>query len=152
MTSSDPAREALQITIEPDPALEARRVVEEGLLAFNVEVIGDPRSVAVGVFVRGETGVVRGGLTGRIRWEWLYIEKFWLPASLREQGLGSRLLREAEAFALERGCRGAYIDTFEYQALPFYQKQGYELFGVLEDYPPGYRQYYLRKRLRDQPP
>ena len=29
--------------------------------------------------------------------------------------------------------------------LPFYQKLGYELYGTLEGYPPGYRQYYLRK-------
>ena len=38
-----------------------------------------------------------------------------------------------------------YLDTFEYQALPFYRKLGYELYGTLDGYPPGCRQYYLRK-------
>src|SRR5918911_5447760 len=129
---TEPAREPLHVTIEPDPAADARAVVEQGLLEFNVGVIGDPHFVGVGVFVRGEDGRVRGGLVGRIRWEWLYVEKFWLPDELRGLGLGSRLLREAEAFALERGCRGAFLDTFEYQALPFYAKLGYQVFGTLE--------------------
>lgn len=41
----------------------------------------------------------------------------------------------------------AALDTFEYQARPFYEKLGYQLFGTLDGYPPGYRQFYLRKRL-----
>ena len=53
----------------------------------------------------------------------------------------------AESRARERGCIGVYLDTFEYQARPFYERLGYELFGTLEGYPPGYRQYYLAKRL-----
>ncbi len=50
-----------------------------------------------------------------------------------------------EEFARREGCLGTYLDTFEYQALPFYEKLGYEQLGVLEGYPPGYRQYHLKK-------
>jgi GNAT superfamily N-acetyltransferase len=62
-------------------------------------------------------------------------------------GHGSRLLREAEAFALARGCRNAYVDTFDHQARPFYERHGNALFGTLEGYPPGSRQHFLRKDL-----
>jgi hypothetical protein len=41
---------------------------------------------------------------------------------------------------------GVYLDTFEYQARPFYEKLGYDVFGTLDGYPPGYRQYHLAKR------
>ena len=58
----------------------------------------------------------------------------------------------AESRARERGCIGVYLDTFEYQARPFYERLGYELFGTLEGYPPGYRQYYLAKRLAPPAP
>jgi GNAT superfamily N-acetyltransferase len=53
----------------------------------------------------------------------------------------------AEDHARSRGCIGSYLDTFEYQARPFYEKIGYEVFGTLEGFPPGYRQFFLSKRL-----
>ena len=127
----------------PDPGDE--QVVLDGLLAFNVSYIGDPGFRPVGCFLRDDAGDVLGGLLGYVRWRWLYIAKFWLPESLRGQGHGRRLMQEAERWAWSQECLGVYLDTFEYQALPFYEKLGYETFGVLEGYPPGYRQYFLRK-------
>ena len=56
-------------------------------------------------------------------------------------------MQGAEELALSRGCTDAILDTFEYQARPFYEKLGYPVYATLEGYPPGYRQYYLRKRL-----
>src|SRR5919201_4305290 len=139
----------MRITVDEDPRPEERRVVVDGLLAFNVAVIGDPEFVSFGVFLRDDDGAARGGLLARIQWRWMYVEKFWLPAELRGGGAGSRLLRAAEQYARSRGCVGAYLDTFEFQALPFYEKQGYTLFGTLDGYPPGYRQFFLRKSLGD---
>lgn len=53
-----------------------------------------------------------------------------------------------EAHAVEQGCVAIRLDTLEFQALPFYEKLGYQVFGVLDGYPPGYRQYHLSKQLR----
>ena len=136
---------ALRVTVDETPAGHDAQVVLDGLLAFNVAVLGDPDYRALGCFVRDGDGRVLGGLLGHLRWRWLYVSKLWVPDALRGQGWGSRLLAAAEAFAWRHGCLGAYLDTFEYQALPFYEKQGYELFGTLEGYPPGYRQFFVRK-------
>jgi GNAT superfamily N-acetyltransferase len=73
------------------------------------------------------------------------VAKLWVAAEARGAGHGSALLAAAEAEAWARGCLGVHLDTFEYQALPFYQRHGYELFGTLDGYPPGYRQFYVRK-------
>jgi GNAT superfamily N-acetyltransferase len=137
-----------RVSVEEDPAPADKQVVVDGLLAFNVGYIGDPGVTPMAVFLRGADGEVLGGLLGRVKWRWLYIEKFWLPDSLRGQGHGSRLLAAAEDFAAARGCLGVHLDTFEYQALPFYRRHGYEVFGVHEGFPPGYRQYHLKKDLR----
>jgi GNAT superfamily N-acetyltransferase len=59
-------------------------------------------------------------------------------------------MKAAEDHARSHGCIGAYVDTFEYQARPFYEKLGYELFGTLEGYPPGYRQFHLVKQLEEK--
>jgi GNAT superfamily N-acetyltransferase len=140
---------AATISVEPDARAEDVRAVEAGLRAFNVAHIGDPAEEPVRVFLRDERGAVVGGLLGHIKWRWLYVSKLWVSEAHRGEGRGRALLAAAEAHARSRGCTGAYLDTFEYQARPFYEKLGYELFGTLEGYPPGYRQYHLAKRLAD---
>jgi GNAT superfamily N-acetyltransferase len=138
----------LRVELEESPHADDARVVREGLLQFNRAVIGDPEETPLGVFVRDGSGRVVGGLLGHVKWKWLYVAKLWLPDELRGRGVGTRVMREVEQYARRRACHGIYLDTFEYQALPFYEKLGYEQFGVLEGYPPGYRQYHLRKALR----
>jgi len=52
-----------------------------------------------------------------------------------------------ESEATQQGCTHAHLDTFSYEARPFYEKLGYDLFATLEDYPPGYCKYFLKKSL-----
>lgn len=133
------------VTVEERAAPADERVVHDGLRAFNEAVIGPPEARPLAVFARDAAGRVVGGLIGESKWRWLYVAKLWLPRELRGQGLGSRLLAAAEAEAWRRDCLGVFLDTFEYQALPFYERHGYELFGTLDGYPPGWRQYHVRK-------
>lgn len=137
-----------RIELEENPSDHDRRVITDGLLDFNRRVIGEPNETELAVVVRDAHGEVVGGLLGHVRWKWLYVSKLWLPETLRGRGIGTRVMREVEAYASRRQCIGVFLDTFEYQALPFYEKLGYEQFGTLEGYPPGYRQFYLRKILR----
>ncbi|MEN9020505.1 MAG: GNAT family N-acetyltransferase [Verrucomicrobiales bacterium] len=39
-------------------------------------------------------------------------------------GVGVELLRQAEVEALRRSCLYFHFDTFDFQALPFYEKLG----------------------------
>ena len=66
----------------------------------------------------------------------------------RGSGLGSELMHEAESQARERGCSHMLVDTFSFQALPFYQKLGYQLQMSLPDFPHvGMQRHYLSKVL-----
>jgi hypothetical protein len=58
------------------------------------------------------------------------------------------LLRAAELMAVENGAARATLDTFNPGAKVYYLKQGYKVFGALEDYPPGYTKFFLAKTLR----
>ena len=57
------------------------------------------------------------------------------------------MLAEVESAAKEKGCYLIYLDTFDFQAKEFYEKQGYEVFGVLEDCPKEHCRYYLKKTI-----
>jgi GNAT superfamily N-acetyltransferase len=122
--------------------------VRQGLLAFNERHLGPSDEQPVRLVVRDANGGVVAGLLGHTRWGWLLVDKLWLADDVRGQGLGSRLMAAAESLAIDRGCTGAMLTTFEHQARPFYEKLGYALFGTLEGYPAGTRQYYLGKQLR----
>jgi len=56
-------------------------------------------------------------------------------------------MKRAEAEAIARGCRGAWLDTFAFQARPFYEQLGYTCFGELNDYPTGFARYFMNKAL-----
>ena len=134
------------VRIDNEVSEADERAVVRGLLAFNEAWIGPSNEQPVRLVARDEFGVV-GGLLGSTRWKWLYVAKLWVDERGRGKGIGTQLLTAAEELARTRGCTDASLDTFEYQARPFYEKLGYELFGTLDGFPPGYRQFYLRKRL-----
>ena len=137
-----------RLEFEESPTAKSRQAVFDGLVAHFAEGYGDPNFHAVGLFLRDERDEVVGGLTGRFRWGWLYVEMLWVAKHLRRTGQGARLLREAEAIALEHGGVAAHLECAA-DALPFYQHLGYELVGVMEDFPvPGERQHFVRKWLR----
>lgn len=109
--------------------------------------IGAMQTRLLAIPLHDSAGLVTGGFWGCTNFGWLHIQMLVVPAALRGRGLGSRLVGAAEAEARQRGCRGARVDRFSFQAAGFYEKLGYTCFGVLPDFPPGFCQHYLFKRL-----
>ena len=103
--------------------------------------------LALALMLRDNAGEIVGGLCGRSAYDWLFIESLIVPEPLRRSGVGRTLMEQAEAVARERGCHGVWLDTFAFQALGFYQKLGFTVFGELKDHPLGISQYWLQKRL-----
>ena len=141
----------MRISIEPQARREDVDTVVRGLRNFNTGFLGPPSLQPVQIFLRDGNQEVVGGLLGHSVYQWMFIAKLWIAESIRGGGYGSALIDAAEAEARARGCIGIHLDTFEYQARPFYEKHGFALFGTLEGYPPGYRQFHLAKRLHNQP-
>jgi GNAT superfamily N-acetyltransferase len=126
----------------------AAAVALAGLIQYNEEATGPIDYTPLNLVVRrpGEAEPA-GGLIGMLFYRWLYVRILYLPEDLRRGGLGATLLRRAESAARDHGCIGAWLDTFAFQARPFYEKQGYRVFGSLADFPPGHARHYLMKRL-----
>lgn len=77
-----------------------------------------------------DTDTVLGGLTGRTSLSLFFIDLFFLPDRLRGSGVGSRVLEVAEQEARRRGCGTAALYTINFQAPGFYERRGYQRFGV----------------------
>ncbi|MFT8246349.1 GNAT family N-acetyltransferase [Roseomonas sp. BN140053] len=137
-----------ELVLTDAPEASAREAILRPLVAFNEAQIGPSDGRPLALLLREPAGgAVTGGLWGRTSWGWLFIELLAVPEHLRHQRLGSELMRQAEAEAARRGCIGVRLDTFSFQALGFYQKLGYAVFGQLDDHPPGHSRYFLSKRL-----
>jgi GNAT superfamily N-acetyltransferase len=137
---------AIEVSSSSSEHDRVRQFVLEHLRKFNRQRAESPEFQTLSLGVRDGSGLV-GGLVGEIGWTWLFVELLWIAESHRGRGLGASLLKKAEAEAARRGARHAYLDTFDFQARPFYERQGYEIFGILEDYPPGHHRFFLQKRL-----
>ncbi len=135
----------IDIRVDEFTSAETRERVIGALVSFNDAVAGfaNHRSLTV---VAEQDGETVGGLFGYTNWEWFFISQLWLADSVRRQGIGKRLVRAAEAEARQRGCRHAHVDTFSFQARPFYERLGYSVFGELGEYPAGHTRYFLQKR------
>ena len=100
-------------------------------------VIDDPKLGSVG-------GVYGKLLLGNC----LSIDVLWVYEKFRNLGYASKLMHAIEDAAIKLGSHLAMVDTFDFQALGFYQKLGYEVFGILDDCPcVGNKRYFLKKSL-----
>lgn len=135
----------LEIVREPDG--HDAQVVRDAVYAYNRSKAGDQEYEPLTIFLRDGRGRLVGGLIGSTYWRWLKTDFLWIAEDLRGQGHGRQLLMVAEREALRRGCKHACLDTFSFQAKGFYEKLGYVVFGVLDDFPGEHRRYFLKKTL-----
>ena len=127
-----------------DPIWE---VVGWGLHHYNILQAGPDQGQSLCFVLLAPDQQIQGGVIGKIHWGWLYIDLMFIKEELRGRGYGHQLLTLIEEEACRRGAKHAYLDTFSFQAPEFYQKHGYQVFGELQDFPPGQQRYYLRKDL-----
>ncbi len=136
---------SVRMTDQADESV--RKAVLDPLIPYNDAKTGCNDYRPLVIAVEDAEGTVVGGLWGKTAYGWLFVELLFLPESLRGRGLGAEPMSRAETEAIARGCHGALLDTFEFQARPFYERLGYVCFGELKDYPVGLARYFMRKML-----
>ena len=104
-------------------------------------------SEPLNLYIEDEHGEIMAGLVAETFGNWLEIEYLFVKEDLRGQGIGSQLLQQAESEAKKRNCRFAFVNTYQFQAPGFYQKQGYKEVFTLKDYPYDGQRHYYQKEL-----
>ena len=136
-----------EITLEEKPDPNDINFVRKKLQEYNSLHVKSDNFLHLTVFLRDSQGRIQSGLIGMTYWGWLYVEILWVEKEIRRKGYGNKVLAAAEQEAIRRGCLFAHLDTLSFQALGFYKKQGYEVFGELKDLPIGYTRYFMKKVL-----
>lgn len=135
----------LTMTDMPEP--HVRSAIVGPLIDFNNSRASQPENYRPLVIILSDpqTGRILGGLWAETNFSHLHIDLLFVPEVLQRTGLGRRMLLQAEQEALNRGCIGAWLDTYSFQARGFYERLGYAVFGVLDDYPPGQSRIFMKK-------
>jgi GNAT superfamily N-acetyltransferase len=147
MRDSEAVMEPMRIEFEPFINNETRQHIVNGIDGHNIAATGMPEYFPVNFVLRGERGDVLGGVLGQLWGRWLQVTSLWVTEAVRGTGLGRKLIENAETYARSRGAVGVTLETYSFQARPFYERLGYEVFGTLEGYPVGHCKFFLRKVL-----
>ncbi|HHD7736929.1 TPA: GNAT family N-acetyltransferase [Providencia rettgeri] len=137
----------MNIIIAHEITTEDKEELLAGLRSFNTQFLNADRFGSLGIYFKNDDGVMLGGLLASIKANWLRIDYLWVSEIVRNDGLGRELMYTAEREAIKLGCIHSLVDTFSFQALPFYEKLGYVKQMSLPDFPEtGMQRHYLTKR------
>ncbi len=137
----------VSIALNDKPRPEDVEFLFHQLYRFNEAMVGTSGFRPLVLELRNSSGELVGGVHAAILWNWLHVEVLWVAQSLHKQGWGDRLLAAVEAEARSHGATHSYLDTFSFQALGFYVRRGYRVFGELQEFPPGHKRCWLVKSL-----
>ncbi len=130
-----------------DPSSADIELLEDRLYQFYVATTGIDDGRSLGVFLRDESNNIVAGAAGYTWGETCELRQVWVAASIRGRGLGRRMMAEAEAEAVRRGCRQLVLTTHSFQSPGFYLKLGFAVVSEIADYPRGHTALVLRKLL-----
>ncbi|HTV85349.1 MAG TPA: GNAT family N-acetyltransferase [Dyella sp.] len=126
----------IELTDAPDPADIA--AIRAGLSQYNAAASGVDDQRPLAVLVKDpDTQQVLGGITGRTSRGMFFLEVFFLPESLRGNGIGSQALKMAEQEGWRRGCQAALLHTNTFQAPEFYRRNGWREIASIPSGPAG---------------
>jgi GNAT superfamily N-acetyltransferase len=129
-----------------------KQYIDDELYKFNLKHFPADlggRYEEISLYLRDDNGIVRGGILAEVCWNWLEIHTFMIDEDIRKSGFGTKLLLELEKKAIEKECDFIKVDTLSFQALGFYEKNGYQVFGSLDNVGRDYKHYYLKKDLKN---
>jgi ribosomal protein S18 acetylase RimI-like enzyme len=135
----------IEVRADPHPALDA--FLGDRLYEFNSTTTGIFDGELLSAVVEDASGAIVAGLSGHTWGGCCEVGRIWVHESMRGAGLGTALMRAAEAEAQRRGCVQMVLSTHSFQAPAFYEKLGFERLASIPDYPAGFENIIYRKRL-----
>lgn len=135
----------LEIEFTHSPETTDLATLSRGLTQALPEGISEVGSF--GFFIRNHLGEIIAGASGNLMFGSIYTSLLWVSPDLRNQGYGRRLMQSVEKLGKDSECSFATLNTFSFQALPFYLSLGYFVEFERKGYVQSAVNYFLRKQL-----
>jgi GNAT superfamily N-acetyltransferase len=133
------------------PTKEEVNIIDDKIIAFNLSKmspVSEPLFSDIKFVIKDENNNLLAGIVGtKYYCNAAYIDVLWVDEANRGKGLGLQLLNKFEEAARDQNCFMIHLDTFDFQAPDFYIKNGYSLYGTLENNPVGHKRFYFCKTL-----
>ncbi len=141
----------MKIELSTSPSDIDLKAISDGISAFNEKYLPNDGAFDAGfrfaLFARNDKGDIIGGIQASVVWSYCVLELLWLSEETRGSGVGTQLINELESFVKEKGLHQIRTETLDFQAKPFYEKNGYRVYGELNNSPKGHTTYFLVKKL-----
>ena len=137
----------IQYIKKENPTEEDINLVRNGLRTYNRKYWNDIKNNPFLIKIEVGNDNFIGGAFFYIFGNWLEIEYVWIEEIFRKKGIGKRLIEEVEKLAIKEGCKKSCLNTFDFQARYFYEKQGYKVVYIQESIPKDNIRYYMEKDL-----
>lgn len=136
------------IFYDPHPKQEDTKIIWQGINEYARDMRGLSEGKPFGFFVKDESNNIKGGCAGYIFYGCLYVDILWVDQTLRNQQYGTQLMKEAEKLAKNEHCNFITVNTFDFEALGFYQKLGFVIEFERQGFDKNSIMYFLRKNLK----
>lgn len=133
----------IEYIIDNNPSAFNDKIIRDGLINFNSLTLNEKGS-HFSIFVKDSSDIIGGALI----WEHsdaLYIDVLWCSEHYRKRGIGAKIISMIDEVAITKRIGKIFVDTHAFQALEFYQKQGFYSIGTIPGYLMGHDLIYLRK-------
>lgn len=137
----------MEFSVVDQPTKELIDFFDKRIEEFNVARWEIKEKKPIAVKVTDEHGKIIAGAAGETFGLWLFLDNLWVSEELRGQDIGSKILAKMELAAKDRGCRFVLLATLDFQARPFYEKYGYKVQWIQNNYPRDGRKHFMMKEL-----
>ncbi len=137
----------MNIEVLDNPEQKIIDYLDQKIADFNWANWEVSERIPLAVQIRNEQNEIIAGAAGRTFGDWLLLNTLWVSDELRGQSIGSEILKQIEQSSKQRGCKKCLLDTLNFQAMPFYEKHGYNIQWIQEGYPKTGCKYFMMKEL-----
>ena len=145
------------ITIKNDNNIDMKNIIHTNLRNYNrekCEWLKCNTSADINIyniknsnFLVYDNDKLIGGAIGFVQYNWYFLDMLYVDEDYRGQDIGTNLIKCIEDFSKKENLTGIRMETWDFQARGFYEKNGFIVYAEIKDCPPGTTDYFLKKEL-----